>query len=64
MIIQKGSTSNNGNGNNNNNNSNSNILRSGTMINLEVTKYLDHKGARELVAQFKAYVDGLVGGNS
>ena len=33
------------------------------IVTYKVTKYLDHKGARELVAQFKTYVDSLVGGN-
>lgn len=34
------------------------------IITYKFPKYLDHKGARELVAQFKDYVDSLAGGNS
>lgn len=34
------------------------------IITYKFPKYLDRKGAQELVAQFKAYVDNLAGGNS
>lgn len=40
------------------------IIKSEPMVNVWSSKYLDRKGARELVTQFKAYVDSLVGGNS